>query len=332
MLSRALKKATDILQKNKVSFATILTIPEFLQQAIKMFDLHMHSLYSNDGEFSPEQLVENCNICNIKVMSITDHNTVAANFTAQKSAVKHNIKYIPGIEIDCTFENTDFHVLGYQINFQDPAFAEIENNIRTQSMTISQIRLEKIKKLGLAISETELNALSKDSYWPETWTGEMFAEVILSHPAYKNDPRLESYRPGGKRSDNPLANFYWDFFAQGKPCFAKSKFPSMQEIIDIIHATGGYAVLAHPCVNLKGKMHLLSDIAKLKLDGIEAFSSYHCKEEAATIRHFAQMNNLFITCGSDFHGKIKPAISLGQHHCSLTEKELSDQLTKLLRK
>ena len=95
-------------------------------------------------------------------MSITDHNTVAANFTAQKSAVKHNIKYIPGIEIDCTFENTDFHVLGYQINFQDPAFAEIENNIRTQSMTISQIRLEKIKKLGFAISETELNALSKE--------------------------------------------------------------------------------------------------------------------------------------------------------------------------
>ena len=128
-----------------------------------MYDLHIHSFYSNDGEFSPEQLVENCNICSIKVMSITDHNTVAANFTAQKSAVKHNIKYIPGIEIDCTFENTDFHVLGYQINFQDPAFAEIENNIRTQSMTISQIRLEKIKKLGLAISETELNALSKDN-------------------------------------------------------------------------------------------------------------------------------------------------------------------------
>ena len=87
MLNRALKKATDILQKNKVSFATILTIPEFLQQAIKMYDLHIHSFYSNDGEFSPEQLVENCNICNIKVMSITDHNTVAANFTAQKSAV-----------------------------------------------------------------------------------------------------------------------------------------------------------------------------------------------------------------------------------------------------
>ena len=64
MLSRALKKATDILQKNKVSFATILTIPEFLQQAIKMYDLHIHSFYSNDGEFSPEQLVENCNICN----------------------------------------------------------------------------------------------------------------------------------------------------------------------------------------------------------------------------------------------------------------------------
>lgn len=295
-----------------------------------MIDLHMHSLYSNDGEFLPEQLVEKCAASGIKVMSITDHNTVAANSAAQKCTVKHKINYIPGIEIDCTFEDTDFHVLGYKINFCDPAYAEIENNIRTQSRTISQIRLEKIKKLGFAIDEADLNALSQDSYWPETWTGEMFAEVILSHPQYQNDVRLNPYRPGGKRSDNPLANFYWDFFAQGKPCFAKSKFPSMQQIIDTIHATGGYAVLAHPCVNLKGKMQLLNDIAKLNFDGIEAFSSYHSKEEAETIKLFAQKNNLFITCGSDFHGKIKPAINLGQHHCSLTEKELSYQLAKFL--
>ena len=295
-----------------------------------MFDLHMHSFYSNDGELSPEELVLQCAKNNIKYMSVTDHNTVAANPIAQNSALKQNIKYIPGIEIDCTFENTDFHVLGYGIDFKDPVYTEIENNIRTQSLTISHERLKKFKALGFNISEEDLNALAKNSYWPEAWTGEMFAEVILKHPDYQDNIMLKPYRKGGKRSDNPLANFYWDFFAQGKPCFAKAHFPSMQQIIDIIHQTRGYAVLAHPCVNLKEKLYLLDNIVKIGIDGIEAFSSYHTKEQSDYILHFINQNRLFSTCGSDYHGKIKPAINLGQHGCFLNSEQMENQLAKLI--
>ena len=295
-----------------------------------MFDLHIHSLYSNDGEYSPTDLVRQCVKSGINVMAITDHNTVAATGEAKKSALEHNIDYIPGIEIDCTFKNTNFHVLGLGINFNDAVYKEIENNIRTQGQTISYARLQKIRELGFNIKEDDLHALSKHSFWPETWTGEMFAEIVLNHPDYKDHPLLKPFRSGGERSDNPLANFYWDFFAQGRSCFVKASYPDMTNIIDIIHQTHGYAVLAHPCVNLKGKMQLLTDIIKAGIDGIEAFSSYHTKEQAAYIFDIVKQNHLFTTCGSDYHGKIKPAIRLGQHHCTLTAEEMEKQLISLL--
>ena len=60
----------------------------------KYIDLHMHSKYSDDGEFTPTQLVEQCHKAGIKVMAIADHNSVKAIDEAKEAAAKLNIKYI----------------------------------------------------------------------------------------------------------------------------------------------------------------------------------------------------------------------------------------------
>ena len=49
-------------------------------------DLHMHSLYSDDGEFTPTQLVEMCHEAGVKIMAIADHNWVKAIDEAKKKA------------------------------------------------------------------------------------------------------------------------------------------------------------------------------------------------------------------------------------------------------
>nr|WP_330367082.1 PHP domain-containing protein [Enterocloster clostridioformis] len=45
----------------------------------KLMDLHMHSYYSDDGEFSPGELVRQCSMNGIRIMAIADHNSVRAN-------------------------------------------------------------------------------------------------------------------------------------------------------------------------------------------------------------------------------------------------------------
>ena len=56
-------------------------------------DLHIHSKYSDDGEYEPEELVEMCHQKGIKVMAIADHNQVKAIKAARKKAEEYGIRY-----------------------------------------------------------------------------------------------------------------------------------------------------------------------------------------------------------------------------------------------
>ena len=289
-----------------------------------MIDLHMHSRYSDDGEYTPAELVEQCARAGVHMMSVTDHNCAKANEEAQKAAEKNGIRYLPGIEIDCTYENINFHVLGYGIDFRSSDFEAVEKNVAGQSAQASLERLKKTQMLGFSrITEKDMLAMEEGNYWQRNWTGEMFEEALLAMPEYADHSLLAPYRPGGERSDNPYVNFYWDYYSQGKPCYAKTDYPSMEEIIDTIHRNHGKAVLAHPAVNLKGKEFLLENMLRLGLDGIEAFSSYHSSEQAQAFYRAAREHNVFVTCGSDYHGKTKPSISLGQHGCTVPEEEMA---------
>ena len=295
-----------------------------------MIDLHMHSRYSDDGEFTTSELVEQCAKKEVRMMSVTDHNCVKANEEAAKAAKERGISYIPGVEIDCTYKDTNFHVLGYGIDFRSRDFEEIEKNIGDQSFQASLDRLAETQALGFRrVTEKDLRGISKNNptqrtalNWQGNWSGEMFAEVLLAMPEYANHPLLKPYRPGGERSDNPYVNFYWDYYSQGKPCYAKIDYPAMEEIVDMIHQNHGVAVLAHPGVNLKGKEILLADILNLGIDGIEAFSSYHNLEQTEYYHQAAQEKKIFVTCGSDYHGKTKPSIGIGQHNCPISYTEI----------
>lgn len=295
-----------------------------------MIDLHMHSSYSTDGELDPVELVELCGRQGVQLLSVTDHNSVRGNVQARAAAERKGLSYVSGIEIDCVLEGAGFHLLGYGIDEWDGGFARIEENIWQQSREASRTMLQKTQALGFSITEEELWALSKDSNWPEFWTGEMFAEVLLGRPEYLEHPMLQPYRAGGARSDNPYVNFYWDFYAQGKPCYVEVRYPGMEEAVDLIHQTHGRAVLAHPGMNLKGREELLEGIIGLGIDGIEAFSSYHSPRQAFGFFNEAREHGLFATCGSDFHGKTKPAVHLGGHGCLLSEEEMYRQVGRML--
>lgn len=296
----------------------------------KKIDLHMHSFYSDDGEFSPSELVIKCKESGIKIMSVTDHNCVRANEEAAKVAGENNIIYIPGIEIDCTFEGINLHVLGYGINYKNKSFIDIERNIDKQCIKASFKSLEYTQKLGFSITKNEMVKLEKHSYWKGHWTGEMFAEILLNKKEYMDHPLLKPYRDGGDRGDNPYVNFYWDYYSQGKPCYVKMDYPSLEEVVDIIQKNGGKAILAHPGINLKNNNNIFEKILKTKIDGIEVFSSYHNYEQSLYFLNEAIKSGKLVTCGSDYHGKIKPNVKLGQIGSLINEEEILKGINSLI--
>ena len=280
-----------------------------------MIDLHMHSKQSDDGEFSPAGLAAKCREAGVAIMSLTDHNTVSGTDEAAAACRREGIRFIPGIEIDCSFRGVDFHVLGYGMDHRRPAFEAIEKDIAGKFAASSEIMLEKVRALGFDVRRERLDEITADCYWKNRYYPEAFAEALLSDPRYADSALLHPFRPGQSRGDNPYFRMYQDWFAQGKCCFAPMEYPPMEEIIGVIHSAGGLAVLAHPGNNLKGHYELLPEICDMGLDGLEAFSSYHSADETAYFYEEAKRRGLAVSCGSDFHGKVKPRIGLGSIVC-----------------
>lgn len=285
-------------------------------------DLHMHSMYSDDGEYTPTQLVNMCHDAGIKIMAIADHNWIKANKEASERCKELGMTYIPAIEIDCTYKGINLHVVGYGIDDSE-VFNKLGESIETQEQTCSLKKLELTNKLGFELTKDQLDALSTNG----VYTGEMFAEALLKDPRYTESDLLKPYREGGKRSDNPYVNFYWDYYAQGKPCYTEIKFPTLEETIKLIKKHGGVSVLAHPGNNLKGQFEVFDEMVKLGIDGVECFSSYHPEEVNNYFYNKAKELNVLYTCGSDFHGKTKPAIHLGGNGCTVPE-EIEENLKK----
>jgi predicted metal-dependent phosphoesterase TrpH len=283
-------------------------------------------MYSDDGEFSPKQLVDMCLVKNIKYFSIADHNCVKAVEEAIEYCKAKDIEVIPAVELDCTINGVNLHVLGYGVDYHNPVFHEIEENIIKQEQTASKKRMELIRELGIDFSDEVIASLSKNG----VVTGEMIAEATMQFDIEHKNPLLQPYYENGYRSNNPYVNFYWDFCAQGKPAYAKVNFISLQEAVKIIVDNGGVPVLAHPGNNVKENEALLESIIACGIKGMEVYSSYHSEKQTAFYKDFALSHGLILTCGSDFHGKTKPSISLGSTNCENNEDKIILKLKDLL--
>lgn len=285
-------------------------------------DLHMHSYYSDDGEFEPKQLIDLCLEKNIKYFSIADHNSVRGIKEAKEYCVGKSINIIPAIELDCTFNEINLHVLGYGIDYDKTVFYDIENNIIKQEQFASKKRMKLVKELGIDFSDEVINSLSRNG----VVNGEMIAEAAMKFDKNHENPLLMPYYENGSRSDNPYVNFYWDYCAQGKAAYAEVSFINLQEAISIIEESGGIPILAHPGNNIKENINLLEQIISCGIKGIEVYSSYHSKEQVEFYKKFSLKHKLLLTCGSDFHGKTKPSIVIGGTDCEGIEDKIISQL------
>ncbi len=276
---------------------------------MKKIDLHLHSYFSDDGELSPEIIINKAIENGLDIISITDHNSIKANNIALEYANNKNIKYISGIEIDCQYKGINLHLLGYDFDFNKDCFIKLEENIIKQEKEAGLKRIKKIKEVtNLYLNDEDVLTKAPSGII----TGELIAEVLLSDERNKDSKILSPYRDGGIKSDMPFVNFYWDYFSQGKPAYVHIEYITLLEAIKMIKDNGGISILAHPGNNLKNNFDIIDDLIKEGIDGIEVFSSYHSKETIEFFYNKAIKNNLFITCGTDFHGKNKPNIEIGK--------------------
>jgi hypothetical protein len=273
-------------------------------------DLHIHSHHSLDGQFTEADLISQAKEAGLEVMAIADHNSVRAVKAALPLAKAAGIDLIPAIEIDCDFQGINVHLLGYHIDYKDPAYEALTVQILKMEAEATALRIEKTQALGLAISLADFKG--KDIIIPEE-----IAEVLLSRDDAAKYDLLLPYLPGGNRDDNPYVNFYWDYYTTGKPCYVPIEFMSLAEAVDLVKETGGIPIIAHPEKTFGAIAPYLDELVASGVEGLEVYSSYHGQEEVQRLLKEAEARDLLITFGSDYHGKTKPSVSLGMTGCDL---------------
>ena len=187
-------------------------------------DLHIHSQYSSDGEFRPADIVGKCAAGGVDLFALTDHNTVRGLDEACDGALHAGLEFVPGIEIDCSFEGTDLHLLGYGIDWKSPDFRALEETVAAKVMASFGETVGKLRRLGFAVDEQAVLAAAAG----KLPTMELIAEVMLSDAAC-DTPLLAPYREGGVRGDMPYINFYLDFGAQGRPAFVPMEYMNFRD-------------------------------------------------------------------------------------------------------
>lgn len=288
-------------------------------------DLHIHSAWSSDGEFGPEEIVGKCRDAGVELFSLTDHNSVKGIEQAEVCAREVGIGFVPGIEIDCNYKGTDMHLLGYGIDWLSADFARLEAAVAARVKDSFRGMIDNLLRLGFAVDADAVLAAAGE----RLPSAELIAEVMLGEPRF-HTPLLEPYLEGGSRSDMPFINFYLDYFAQGRQAFVPVEYMRYEDALELVRDNRGIPVVAHPGLNFRGRERIAEELLRRGAAALEVFNNYH---DAAQTDFFARLvvrEKAGMTCGSDFHGKTKPRIAVGQYRSPKGyERFLSDFADRL---
>ncbi|WP_315982693.1 PHP domain-containing protein [Aliamphritea spongicola] len=75
-------------------------------------DLHCHS-YCSDGELSPRHLVERAAEKGVRILALTDHDTVDGVQEARAASHDYALKLIPGVELTALWGSGLFILSGW---------------------------------------------------------------------------------------------------------------------------------------------------------------------------------------------------------------------------
>jgi 3',5'-nucleoside bisphosphate phosphatase len=261
-----------------------------------VIDLHSHTNES-DGTFTPLELVDLATERNLEALAISDHDTFAGFDQALPVAQSRGLDLVCGIELSTRVQGTKtrtVHLLGYFLH--QPPTAEFREWLDELLAGRRDRNLRLISSLhdqGIDIELPEVEKLGR------TLTGRPHFARLLIQKGY-----VSSFDEAFRRYLGETAPTYVERFAPYVPV-------AIQRVI----AAGGLPVLAHPIRlgfrDTKPEEKFISELRDAGLRGIEVFHSDHRPEDMERYAGIARKYNLAVTGGSDFHGEVKPQISLG---------------------
>ena len=250
-------------------------------------DLHLHSTAS-DGMLDPAALVAHVAARGVKLMALTDHDTVAGVGAAAAAARVANLAFVPGVELSASWRGRSIHVLGLAIDPDSPALSRaLASQQARREVRAIQIagRLDAAGAPGSAA----LEAIRTDGSLP---TRTHFARELVAL---------------GAARDLPGAFERW--LGRGRPGHVAGDWPSLAEATAWIVEAGGKAVIAHPMrypLSAGARRDMCGEFAAAGGRGVEVMTGGGSPRDREAAIALAVRCRLEGSVGSDFHDPAVP--------------------------
>ncbi len=245
-------------------------------------DLHCHTKLS-DGSLGIEDVIAQAQRTGVEWLSITDHDTMASFSRAEVLANRAGIKLLRGVELSAWDKERGrkVHVLCY--NPQKP------DRLEVLCLKCCEIRKQTSKEMIEKVMAKY--PITLESILKHTTSSKSIFKQHIMRALIDYGYALEFYGDLDKELFNRKTG----------SCYVEREYPDVNAVIDLIHLSGGAAVLAHPAQY--DSIELLEELVeKGKIDGVEIghYSADTAYREKLT--EIADKYNLIRTGGSDFHG------------------------------
>ncbi len=250
-------------------------------------DLHMHSTAS-DGILDPAALVAYVAARGVKLMALTDHDTVAGVEAATAAARDLDLGFVAGVEISASWRGRSIHVLGLAIDPASPALARALAAQQARREARAERIASRLDAAG-APGSAALAEIRADGSLP---TRTHFARKLVAL---------------GMAADMGSAFERW--LGRGRPGHVGGDWPELAEATAWIVDAGGKAVIAHPMryqLSAGARREMCAEFAAAGGRGVEVMTGGGSPRDREAAISLAVRCGLEGSVGSDFHDPTVP--------------------------
>jgi len=244
-------------------------------------DLHVHSTAS-DGLDPPVRVCERAVAAGLDAIALTYHDSVGGVAEAIEHGAWLCLEVLAGCELTAYEGEMELHILGYGIDIGNAELLGHLHEFRCQRRLRAERIVEQLGAAGVGVALERVLELAG----PRGAVGRPHVARALLEAGHVGD----------------FDEAFDRFLARGRPAYFPKPDISPRRVIEIIHAAGGVAVLAHPAINAQERM--IERLLPEGLDGIEVWHSLHRPDQSDALFTLALRHGILKTGGSDCHGAL----------------------------
>ncbi|MEG5265519.1 PHP domain-containing protein [Pseudomonas sp. JDS28PS106] len=251
-------------------------------------DLHCHSTAS-DGTLAPAALVARAHEHGVRVLALTDHDTLEGLPEAREAAVALGMQLIDGVELSCTWGGATIHVLGYAFDPKAPALNEAIAQLHEGRWLRAEEIDRKLAAKGMPGALDGARAIQQELGDSGNAPARPHFAEFLVRGGYVKD-RAEAFRK---------------WLGAGKLGDVKQHWPTLAQTVATLRASGAWVSLAHPShydFTRSKRRKLVADFLEAGGHAIEVVNGMQPAEQVGTLSILAREFGLLVSAGSDFHG------------------------------